>query len=55
MIDPWSRRVTGWSIAGHPLAELVVDALEMARLRRQSDGTTVHSDHGTQNCSRMFG
>jgi hypothetical protein len=48
VIDAWSRRVIGWSIADHLRAELVVDALEMARLRRRPDGTTVHSDHGAQ-------
>jgi putative transposase len=55
VIDAWSRRVVGWSIADHLRAELVVDALEMARLRRQPDGTTVHSDHGSQYCSWVFG
>ena len=48
VIDAWSRRVVGWSIADHLRAELVVDALEMARLRRQPDSTVVHSDHGSQ-------
>ena len=55
VIDAWSRRVIGWSIADHLRAELVVDALEMARLRRRPDGTTVHSDHGVQYTSRVFG
>ncbi len=35
VIDAWSRRVVGWSIADHLRTELVVDALEMARLRRK--------------------
>jgi len=55
VIDAWSRRVIGWSIADHLRAELVVDALEMARLRRRPDGTTVHSDHGAQYTSWVFG
>jgi putative transposase len=55
VIDAWSRRVVGWSIADHLRAELVVDALEMARLRRQPDGTAVHSDHGCQYTSWVFG
>jgi putative transposase len=38
VIDAWSRRVIGWSIADHLRAELVVDALEMARLRRRPEG-----------------
>ncbi|MFM7687142.1 MAG: IS3 family transposase [Actinomycetota bacterium] len=55
VIDAWSRRVIGWSIADHLRAELVVDALEMARLRRRPDGTTVHSDHGAQYTPWVFG
>jgi putative transposase len=55
VIDAWSRRVIGWSIADHLRAELVVDALEMARLRRRPEGTTVHSDHGAQYTSWVFG
>jgi len=55
VIDAWSRRVVGWSIADHLRAELVVDALEMARLRRQPDSTVVHSDHGCQYTSWVFG
>jgi putative transposase len=55
VIDAWSRRVVGWSIADHLRAELVVDALEMARLRRQPTGTVVHADHGSQYCSWVFG
>jgi putative transposase len=55
VIDAWSRRVVGWSIADHLRAELVVDALEMARLRRQPCETVVHSDHGCQYTSWVFG
>lgn len=55
VIDAWSRRVVGWSIADHLRTELIVDALEMARLRRRPVGTTVHSDHGPQYTSWVFG
>ena len=55
VIDAWSRRVVGWSIADHLRTELVVDALEMARLRRCPDGTVAHSDHGCQYTSWVFG
>jgi putative transposase len=56
VLDAWSRRVVGWSIADHLRAELVVDALQMALWRRQPpDGTIVHSDHGTQYTSWAFG
>ncbi len=51
VIDAWSRRVVGWSIADHLRSELVVDALQMAIWRRRPDGTVVHSDHGTQYTS----
>jgi putative transposase len=48
VIDAFSRRVIGWSIADQLGAELVVDALQMAIWRRnQPEGTIVHSDHGT--------
>lgn len=56
VLDAWSRRVIGWSIADHLRSELVVDALQMAIWRRQPpDGTVVHSDHGTQYTSWVFG
>jgi len=31
VLDVYSRRVVGWSIADHIRTELVVDALQMAR------------------------
>jgi hypothetical protein len=35
VLDVFARRVVGWSIADHLRTELVVDALDMARWRRQ--------------------
>jgi len=57
VLDVFSRRVVGWSIADHLRTELVVDALEMARWRRKpTPGSTVlHSDRGTQYTSWLFG
>jgi putative transposase len=56
VLDAWSRRVVGWSIADHLRAELVVDALQMALWRRRPpEGTVVHTDHGTQYTSWAFG
>jgi putative transposase len=57
VLDAWSRRVVGWSIADHLRAELVVDALQMALWRRRpGDGQTIcHSDHGAQYTSWAFG
>ncbi len=34
VIDAWSRRVVGWSIADHMRAELVADGIDMATRRR---------------------
>lgn len=57
VLDAYSRRVVGWSIADHIRSELVVDALQMALWRRQPprDQTIAHSDHGTQYTSWAFG
>jgi putative transposase len=57
VIDAFSRRVVGWSIAGHIRSELVVDALQMAIWRRRPpEGTTIaHSDHGSTYTSWAFG
>jgi putative transposase len=56
VIDAFSRRVVGWSIADHIRTELVVDALQMARwARRPAPGTIVHADRGTQYTSWVFG
>ena len=55
VIDVYSRRCVGWSIADHLRTELVVDALDMARWRRKPVGTILHSDRGTQYTSWWFG
>ncbi|MGH3884859.1 MAG: IS3 family transposase [Pseudonocardiaceae bacterium] len=56
VLDVFTRQVVGWSIADHMRAELVVDALEMARWRRKpAPGTVVHSDRGAQYTSWIFG
>jgi putative transposase len=57
VLDAFSRRVVGWSIADHIRAELVVDAVQMAIWRRRPPvGRTVaHSDHGSQYTSWAFG
>ena len=47
--DAWSRRVVGWSIAGHMRTELVTAALDMALARRRpGEGLVHHSDRGSQ-------
>ena len=57
MLDVYSRRIIGWSIADHLRGELVVDALEMARWRRRPvcGETVLHSDRGAQYTSWAFG
>jgi len=57
VLDVYARRIVGWSIADHLRAELVVDALEMARWRRRParGQTVVHSDRGAQYTSWAFG
>jgi putative transposase len=56
VVDCYSRRVVGWSIADHMRAELVVDALEMAVTRRRPEpGLVHHSDQGSQYVSLALG
>jgi putative transposase len=60
VMDAYSRRIIGWSIADHMRTDLVIDALGMATLRRRpththDSGTILHSDHGTQFTSWAFG
>jgi len=57
VLDVYSRRIVGWSIADHLRGELVVDALEMARWRRRPvcGETVLHSDRGAQYTSWAFG
>jgi putative transposase len=52
VLDAFSRRVVGWSMATHLRTELVVDALNMALWRRgPQPGLIHHSDHW--NCPEM--
>jgi putative transposase len=55
VLDAWSRRVVGWSMATHLRTELVLDALEMALRQRRPDGVIHHSDQGCQYTSFAFG
>jgi putative transposase len=56
IVDAWSRRVVGWSIATHMRAVLVTSALDMAVARRRpGTGLIHHSDHGSQYTSLAFG
>jgi len=55
VVDTWSRRVVGWSMATHLRTELVLDALEMAIRQRRPAGVIHHSDQGSQYTSIAFG
>jgi putative transposase len=55
ILDLFSRQVVGWSMQPHMRTELVSDALRMAWFRRRPQaGLIVHSDRGSQYCSRDF-
>jgi len=58
VIDLFSRRVIGWSVADHMRTELVANALDMAvatRGGRVAAGVVFHSDRGSQYTSADFG
>ena len=56
ILDVYSRKVVGWSMANHLRTELVVDALEMALWRRKPNaGLIHHTDRGSQYTALSFG
>ena len=56
IVDAWSRRVVGWSMADHLRTELVIAALDAAlAARRPGPGLVHHSDRGTQYTSIALG
>ena len=55
VLDAWSRKVVGWSMANHLRAELVLDAMEMAIGQRRPKDVIHHSDQGSQYTSLAFG
>ena len=55
VVDVWSRRVVGWSMATHLRTELVLDAMNMAVWQRRPERVIHHSDQGTQYTSIAFG
>jgi len=55
VIDRYSRRLTGWSVADHMRTGLVQDALKAAAATRASlAGAVFHSDHGSVNTSKDY-
>jgi putative transposase len=55
VLDAWSRRIVGWSMANHLRTELVVAALNMAIAQRRPVSVIHHSDQGCQYTSVEFG
>jgi putative transposase len=57
VLDVFSRRLLGWSIADHMRTEICLDALRAAsatRGRVRFSDTVFHSDHGSQYTSELF-
>ncbi|MBB5510059.1 transposase InsO family protein [Paraburkholderia sp. JPY681] len=55
VLDLYSRRVVGWSMAPTMPAELVMSALTMAlQQRRPAPGLVLHSDRGSQYASEDY-
>jgi transposase InsO family protein len=57
ILDVFSRRLLGWSLADHLRTELCTDVLEaaaMVRGRHDFTDTVLHSDHGCQYTADSF-
>jgi len=55
VLDAFSRRIVGWSMATSLHTQLVLDALNMALWQRRPEGVIHHSDQGSQYTSLAFG
>ena len=55
VLDAFSRRIVGWSMATTLATRLVLDALDMALMTRRPRGVIHHSDQGSQYTSIEFG
>ncbi len=54
-LDAYSRRIVGWSMNHRLSDQLIINAFKQAWLHRQPlPGLIVHSDRGSQYCSRCF-
>lgn len=57
IVDAFSRRIVGWRVASNMKTDMVLDALEMARLSRGACrlvGLVTHADAGSQFTSVRF-
>jgi len=55
VLDAFSRRIVGWSMAITLHTQVVLDALDMALQQRRPSDVIHHSDHGSQYTSIEFG
>ena len=55
VLDAFSRRIVGWSMATTLATQVVLDALNMALMRRRPKQVIHHSDQGSQYTSTAFG
>lgn len=55
VLDAFSRKIVGWSMATHLRTSMVLDALNMALQMRKPDNVIHHSDQGCQYTSIAFG
>jgi putative transposase len=55
VLDAFSRRIVGWSMATTLASQLVLDALNMALVTRRPRSVIHHSDQGSQYTSIAFG
>jgi transposase InsO family protein len=55
VMDLYSRAIVGWAMNRRMTQQLVCDALTMALFRRHfPKGTIIHSDRGSQYCSKRY-
>jgi len=55
VMDLYSRAIIGWAMRPRMTQHLVCDALTMALFRRRfPKGTIIHSDRGSQYCSKRY-
>lgn len=55
VMDLYSRKVVGWAMSERMTRKLVIDALQMAIWgRKPPRGLIIHSDRGSQYCSREY-
>ena len=55
VVDAFSRRLVGWSMANHLRTKLVIEALNMALWQLRPVSVVDHSDQGSQYTSYAFG